>query len=128
FFLNKKFWASSMSIQDLGHINLNFFFKHLPTIAALIGIGLAIYLYLIRPSLPALIAQRFKRIYLFFYNKWFFDQLYNRLFLNNILKGGRILWLRVEQNLIDGYGPEGIAASIYQVAKRASQLQTGYIY
>jgi NADH-quinone oxidoreductase subunit L len=128
FFLNKKFWVSSMPIQDLSHMKLNFFFKNLPTIAALIGIGLAIYLYLIRPSLPAIIVQRFKRIYLFFYNKWFFDQLYNRLFLDNILKGGRILRLRVEQNFIDGYGPEGIAASIYQAGKRASQLQTGYIY
>ncbi|AIL13056.1 NADH:ubiquinone oxidoreductase subunit L [Candidatus Paracaedimonas acanthamoebae] len=128
FFLNERFWEASMSIQDLSHLNLNFFLKHLPTIAAFIGTGLAIYLYLIRPRFPILIAQRFKKIYLFLYNKWFFDEFYSRLFVSNTLKGARILWLRIDQKVIDGYGPEGFASIVYQVAKRASQLQTGYIY
>lgn len=128
FFLNKKFWGGSIPIQDLNHLHLNFFLKHLPTIAAFIGIGLAIYLYLIRPQLPVLIAQRFKKVYLFLYNKWFFDELYSRLFLHNTLKGAHVLWLSIDQKIIDGYGPEGFASVVHRMAKRASQLQTGYIY
>ena len=109
-------------------MHLNFFLKHLPTIAAFIGLGLAIYLYLIRPQLPVLIVQRFKKVYLFLYNKWFFDELYSRLFLHNTLKGAHVLWLSTDQKIIDGYGPEGFASVVYRMAKRASQLQTGYIY
>lgn len=128
FFLNKEFWGSSMPIQEISDVHLNFFFKYLPTIAAFIGIGLAIYLYLIRPQLPELIIQKFKRIYLFLNNKWFFDEIYSRVFLYKTLKNARILWLSVEQKIIDGYGPEGVASVVYLIAKRASQLQTGYIY
>ncbi|MBN9343347.1 MAG: NADH-quinone oxidoreductase subunit L [Caedibacter sp. 38-128] len=128
FFLNEKFWGGSIPIQNLNHLHLNFFLKHLPTIAAFIGLGLAIYLYLIRPQLPVLIVQRFKKVYLFLYNKWFFDELYSRLFLHNTLKGAHVLWLSTDQKIIDGYGPEGFASVVYRMAKRASQLQTGYIY
>lgn len=126
FFLNEKFLRSFMPMHEGKH--LNFFFEHLPTIAVFIGIGLAIYLYLIRPQIPVLIVQRFKKVYLFLYNKWFFDELYNRLFLSNTLKGARFLWLETDQKIIDGYGPEGIASFVGRMAKRASQLQTGYIY
>lgn len=126
FFLDERFWEGTIRIQNLNH--LNFFLENLPTMSAFLGIGLAIYFYLVRPQLPSLIVQRFKKIYLFLYNKWFFDELYNRLFLSNTLKGARILWLNIDQKIIDGYGPEGFASVVYRIAKRASQLQTGYIY
>ena len=55
--------------------------KVAPVIVGLFGIGLAYYMYIVRTDLPAKVVARFGKLYLFFYNKWYFDELYDRLFV-----------------------------------------------
>jgi NADH-quinone oxidoreductase subunit L len=97
-------------------------------VVALSGILAAFYAYMVRTSLPARLAVTFRPIYLFLYNKWYFDELYNFLFVRPALRIGRGLWKGGDGAVIDGLGPDGLAATTVGVARRAGRLQTGYVY
>jgi len=92
------------------------------------GIGIAYGLYIRNPSKPKQIAKDFKGLYEFLLNKWYFDELYNALFVRPSFIIGRFLWKRGDGTVIDGMGPDAIAAGTLIVAKRAGRLQTGYVY
>ena len=64
----------------------------------------------------------------FLYNKWYFDELYDRLFVRTAKYLGYGLWKSGDGAVIDGVGPDGIAAATRDVAARASRLQSGYVY
>ena len=94
----------------------------------LTGIGIAYGLYIRNPEKPKQIAKDFKGLYEFLLNKWYFDELYNALFVRPSFVIGRFLWKRGDGTVIDGMGPDAIAAGTLIVAKRAGKLQTGYVY
>src|SRR6266853_227488 len=100
----------------------------LPLLAAAIGIGVAYLFYMYRPHWPALVAERLRPIYLFLLNKWYFDELYDRLFVQPAFALGRGLWKQGDGAVIDGVGPDGIAARTLELAVRAGRLQSGYVY
>jgi NADH-quinone oxidoreductase subunit L len=100
----------------------------LPLIAAVSGIAAAYLFYMFRPEWPALFAERFRPIYLFLLNKWYFDELYDRLFVRPAFALGRVLWKEGDGAIIDGLGPDGIAARTIDLAVRAGRLQSGYVY
>jgi NADH-quinone oxidoreductase subunit L len=102
--------------------------KASPLVVGLIGIALATYLYLTRTELPAKIAAAFRPVYLFFLNKWYFDDLYDALFVRGAFKVGRGLWLGGDKAVIDGVGPDGISSTTLSLSRGASRLQTGYVY
>jgi NADH-quinone oxidoreductase subunit L len=81
-----------------------------------------------RPDLPALFAARLRPLYLFLLNKWYFDELYDRLFVRPAFWLGRFLWKQGDGAMIDGLGPDGISAQTIAMAVRAGRLQTGYLY
>ncbi|HRD78510.1 MAG TPA: NADH-quinone oxidoreductase subunit L, partial [Hyphomicrobiaceae bacterium] len=78
--------------------------------------------------LPAATARAFRPLYLFFLNKWYFDELYDRLFVRPAHAIGRVLWRTGDGKIIDGLGPDGIAARVLDAARGAVRLQTGYVY
>jgi NADH-quinone oxidoreductase subunit L len=100
----------------------------LPLFAGVAGIIVAFVCYIWQPGLPALIAARFRAVYLFLLNKWYFDELYDRLFVRTAHWLGYGLWKGGDGAVIDGLGPDGFAAATISMARRASRLQTGYIY
>jgi len=100
----------------------------LPTFVGLVGIGLAVVFYIVKPELPARLAATFRPIYLLLLNKWYFDELYDALFVRPAVRIGRGLWHTGDGAIIDGFGPDGIAATTRFFARRASGLQTGYVY
>ncbi len=100
----------------------------LPIIVGLIGIALAYALYMFKPDLPALIVRRFRAIHAFLYNKWYFDELYDWAFVRPAHWLGYGLWKSGDGALIDGVGPDGIAAATQDMAAKASRLQSGYVY
>ena len=101
---------------------------YLPLALGLAGIAAAYLGYIARPELPALFVKRFRALYLFVLNKWYFDELYSWLFVRPAFWIGEGLWKSGDGALIDGLGPDGIAAATRDLARQASRFQTGYVY
>jgi NADH-quinone oxidoreductase subunit L len=128
-----EFWGASIfvaadhtALADAHHVPL--WVKALPVAVALAGIAVAWHFYLRDPNLPARLADHFRGVYLFLLNKWYFDELYDRLFVEPAKRIGRGLWLGGDGAVIDGVGPDGIAAATIELARRAARLQSGYVY
>jgi NADH-quinone oxidoreductase subunit L len=83
---------------------------------------------MVRPELPALTAQRFPAIYALFYNKWYFDEIYDAVFVKPALAIGRLFWKKGDEAMIDGLGPDNIAARAQDMAGVLSRFQSGYLY
>ena len=99
-----------------------------PFIAMLGGLLMAIWFYIINPSLPGRLATAQKPLYLFFKNKWYFDELYNAIFVKPALALGRFLWKRGDGDAIDGF-LNGVAMGIVPFFTRlAGRAQTGFIF
>jgi NADH-quinone oxidoreductase subunit L len=102
--------------------------KLLPLVMGIIGIAFAFYAYMKARDLPAKIAAAFGPIYTFVYNKWYFDELYEVLFVRSAKALGRILWKSGDGAIIDGLGPDGISQVTVDLARRAGKMQSGYVY
>ncbi len=92
------------------------------------GFALAWLYYIKAPHLPGATARAFKPLYLFFLNKWYFDELYDRLFVRPAFWLGRLLWKTGDGRIIDGLGPDGIAARVQDMTGRVVKMQTGFVY
>jgi len=128
-----QFWGESLLVLDSHPALENA--HHMPTwvklaplVVGLAGIGLAYVFYIAAPGLPGLMAERFRAIYLFVLNKWYFDELYDFLFVRPAFVLGRGFWKSGDGAIIDGVGPDGIAAATLDIARRATRLQSGYLY
>ncbi len=102
--------------------------KWLPLGVGVAGIALAYLLYLAMPGVPGAIAARFQGIYQFLVHKWYFDELYDAVFVRPAFYLGRQFWKTGDGTLIDGLGPDGLAAATVNLAKRGARLQSGYVY
>jgi NADH-quinone oxidoreductase subunit L len=128
-----EFWRNSLTVLE-GHNTIEaahespFWVEIAPLVMGLIGIGLAYLFYAIRPDLPAATARTFGAIYRFLYNKWYFDELYDFLFVRGINLLGYGLWKQGDGALIDGLGPDGVSALTRDLARRAGRFQSGYVY
>ena len=99
-----------------------------PTVAMAAGFGVAWYFYITNPLVPFGLAKRFRGAYLFLLNAWYFDALYDALFVRPAKRLGRFLWKTGDGAIIDGIGPDGIAARVINITNRVVKLQSGYIY
>ncbi|MDC1212994.1 NADH-quinone oxidoreductase subunit L [Rhodospirillales bacterium] len=102
--------------------------KYAPLIVGTIGIAAAYVMYIARPDVPDKIAARFQGVYQFLLNKWYFDELYDKIFIRPAFALGRALWKGGDGALIDGVGPDGVSSAVRVMARRVSALQTGYLY
>ena len=102
--------------------------KLLPTVMMLIGWGVAYWFYLRRPDIPVTLAREQPGLYKFLLNKWYFDELYDFLFVRPTIRLGRLLWRGGDGWLIDGFGPDGVSARVIDVTRNVMRLQTGYLY
>ncbi|MCW0233531.1 MAG: NADH-quinone oxidoreductase subunit L [Ferrovibrio sp.] len=129
----KDFWGSSILIlenhkaMDEAH-SVPFLVKVGPIIVGIIGIFVAWIAYIRDTSLPHRAAAQQPLLYQFLLNKWYFDELYDRIFVRPAFWIGRVLWKGGDGKIIDGLGPDGFAATVVRLARRASILQSGYVY
>jgi NADH-quinone oxidoreductase subunit L len=100
----------------------------LPLVLALLGIVIAFVMYILKPEWPALAVSKIQPLYVFLVHKWYFDELYDFLFVRPAMRIGHQLWQGGDLGVIDGYGPNGFAAASVEIARRAMRLQTGYLY
>ena len=97
-------------------------------IAMVVGFAVAYLFYIRSPSLPNYFATQQSGLYKFLLNKWYFDELYDFLFVRSAKWLGRFLWKRGDGTVIDGLGPNGIAARVVDVTGQVVKVQTGYLY
>jgi NADH-quinone oxidoreductase subunit L len=102
--------------------------KLAPTVAAALGIAVAYLLYVFVPSLPGLLAAALPGLHRFLLHKWYFDELYDAVFVRPAFRLGRGLWQGGDAALIDGLGPDGVAALSRGLARRVAALSSGYLY
>ena len=102
--------------------------KILPILLALSGILFAFIYYFLFTGLPKKTAEIFYPIYLLFYNKWYFDEIYNLVFVKGFIKAGNLFWKYGDILTIDKYGPDGVSKIILRVSSRSVILQSGYLY
>src|SRR5215211_305789 len=100
----------------------------LPTLMMLAGFAVAYQFYIRRPDLPAELARSQEPLYRFLLNKWYFDEIYDVLFVNPVKRLGWILWKFGDEWVIDGFGPDGVSARVIDVTRNVVRLQTGYLY
>jgi len=99
-----------------------------PLVFSLIGLAVAAYVYLLKEGLGARLAARGGPLYTFFYNKWFFDELYDAVFVRGAKFLGDLFWKGGDQKVIDGLGPNGVAAVTALTGRQVGRAQTGYVY
>ncbi|MGG5889229.1 NADH-quinone oxidoreductase subunit L [Falsiroseomonas sp. HC035] len=97
-----------------------------PTVVGVAGIALAYVMYMFVPSLPGKLAASFAGVHRFLLNKWYFDELYDAIFVRPALYLARALWKTGDGRLIDGM-PNGAAAMAVGVAGGAVRLQSGRV-
>ncbi len=102
--------------------------KWAPFVMMVIGFAVAFLFYIVRTDLPERLARAFRPVYLFLLNKWYFDELYDVLFVRPAFRIGGFLWKGVDQRIIDGIGPDGVSARVLDVTAWVSRLQSGYLY
>ena len=130
---HSDFWGTSILVLPHHHAleeahHVDFWVKALPTIVAVIGILAAYFLYITKPHLPGVLAQRLRPLYLFSYNKWYFDELYDFAIVRPAKYLGYGLWKQGDGGVIDGIGPDGVASSAVAIARRFIKFQSGYVY
>lgn len=132
----QEFWGDSIfiladgdgkNIVDKAHY-VPFWVKALPVVVTALGIYLAWKFYIKDTSLPAKTAEAFEGLHKFFFNKWYFDEGYDWLFVRPAKRLARFLWQRGDVGVIDRFGPDGISSLARRAADKASKLQSGYVY
>ena len=115
------------NVLEAAH-NVPVWVRFSPTIAMLIGSLTAWLFYVAKPGLPAALAKRNHGLYQFLLNKWYFDELYNAIFVKPALKLGRFLWKKGDGSMIDG-GLNGLAMGIIPwLTRLAGRWQSGYVF
>ena len=84
--------------------------------------------YIRRPYLPVELAGQHPMLYQFLLNKWYFDELYDFIFVRPAKWIGHFLWKKGDGYVIDGFGPDGISARVLDVTRNVVKVQTGYLY
>ena len=136
FFLSyelKDLWGSSIYTHPDNHIleeihHSPFWVKKIPLVMMVIGFIIAILFYLLLKNVPSFLSNKLSFIYNFLYNKWYFDELYNFIFVNPLKRIGNFLWLFFDKKIIDGLGPDGISSLVISISRNVSKIQTGYVY
>ncbi len=98
------------------------------SVAMLTGLAGAYLFYIRAPQMPGALARAFRPIYLFLLNKWYFDELYDLLFVKPAFALGRLFWHRGDEQTIDRFGPNGMAWVVAQNSRVAGRIQSGYVY
>ncbi|MEH6495446.1 MAG: NADH-quinone oxidoreductase subunit L [Pseudomonas marincola] len=127
------FWGNAIFFAEGNTIMKDF--HHPPLWVVLLPLGAMIFgfllswnMYIRRTDIPVQLAKTHSALYQFLLNKWYFDELYDFALVRPSRWIGSKLWTIGDGKIIDGLGPDGVAARVLDLAKRASMLQSGYVY
>ena len=125
------FWAGSIHNAEHNHVlhdmhEVPAWVPIAPAVAGAVGILTAYVMYMFAPAVPAMLATRLRGLYLFLLNKWYFDELYDRILVRPTLATARVFWKTGDARIIDGM-PNGAAALVAEASRGAVRLQTGRV-
>ena len=124
-----NFWRESIFfLEPLSTDHPPLWFLILTPTLVTLSIPLAYYLFIKNKNFPAQLVNINKPLYEFLLNKWYFDELYDVLFVKPSKKFGLFLWKFFDVKIIDGFGPDGISDLIKKFSIKANKFQSGYIY
>ena len=124
-----NFWRDSIFfLKPLSTDHPPLWFLLLTPTLVILSIPLAYYLFVKNKNFPEQIVSINKPLYQFLLNKWYFDELYDVLFVKTSKKFGLFLWKFFDLKIIDGFGPDGISSMIKKFSVKANKFQSGYIY
>jgi NADH-quinone oxidoreductase subunit L len=129
----EAFWKGALATAPDNHIleeihHVPGWISWSPAVMMLLGFLLALWFYIVDTRKPATLAAQQPLLYRFLLNKWYFDELYDVIFVRPAMWLGRFFWRRGDGWLIDGFGPDGVAARVVDVTRGVVRLQTGYVY
>jgi NADH-quinone oxidoreductase subunit L len=127
----RAFWRDSLVITADNHVlesmhHLPGWVAPAPTVMGLLGIGMAYLAYMFQPWIPAWFARTFRPLYLLAYNKWYFDEIYDAIFVRPAFWLARNLWRVGDATIIDGM-PNGMATLTADSSRQVVRIQTGSI-
>ncbi len=126
-----EFWGASLAfdahlMEEIHHAPL--WVKLAPAAVMIAGFLIALQAYVRNTSLPSRFVAQFGILHRFLYQKWFFDEIYNSVFVRPSLWLGRFFWRRGDEGTIDRFGPNGAAALVVGGNRLTARLQSGYLY
>ena len=129
----EEFWKDALFTRPDNHVleemhHVPALIPWLPTIMMALGFLLALYMYIVEPKVPVQLAADHPILYRFLLNKWYFDELYDTIFVRPAMRLGRFLWRTGDLRVIDGLGPDGISARVLDVTRGVVRIQSGYLY
>ncbi|WP_221791837.1 NADH-quinone oxidoreductase subunit L [Aquisediminimonas sediminicola] len=125
------FWQGSLAFDaHLMHAmhEVPMWVKMSASAVMLTGFVIAWFAYVRSPGIPAAFVSQFRILHDFLYRKWYFDELYDVIFVKPAFAIGRFLWKRGDEGTIDRFGPNGVAALVVSGSRLAGRLQSGYVY
>jgi NADH-quinone oxidoreductase subunit L len=99
-----------------------------PFVMMVVGAVISYVFYIQRPYVPVQLAREHPMLYQFLLNKWYFDELYDFIFVRPAKRLGYFLWKKGDGFVIDGFGPDGVSARVLDVTRNVVKIQTGYLY
>ena len=124
-----NFWKNSIFFIELKpHDHLPLWLLLLTPLLVTIVIPVVFYMYIKDRSFIEGLRKTNEPIYNFLINKWYFDELYDFLFVKSLKKIGRFFWKSGDQNTIDKFGPDGFAKVVKYFSDKSVKFQSGYIY
>jgi NADH-quinone oxidoreductase subunit L len=129
----EQFWKKALYLGPDNHLlaeleEVPSYVQLAPTVMMAGGFLVALYVYILAPGTAARLAGLAPALYRFLLNKWYFDELYDRIFVRPAFWLGRLFWKGGDGAIIDRLGPDGVAARVVDITGRVVRLQTGYIY
>jgi NADH-quinone oxidoreductase subunit L len=124
------FWAGSIFYNEpLIHAmhGVPYWVKYSAFVVMVLGFVGAYVAYIAKPDIPAKFVATFASLHQFVYRKWYFDELYNALFVKPAFAFGRLFWQAGDIGIIDRFGPNGVADAVARGSVAAKRMQTGYL-
>ncbi len=127
--MSYDFWGSSIKfLEPLSIKHPPTWFLFLTPALVIISIPISFYLFIINKKVVEKLVRMNRPLYLFLKNKWYFDELYDYIFVNPSKRIGHFLWKKIDGSIIDRFGPDGISQLIKNFSIRAVKFQSGFIY
>ena len=126
--LQYSFWHHAIALHEGKHQYLPFIQTLIIKSSVAIGVMFAALIYFYKNHLSKSLAHNLDPLYSISLNKWYIDELYNSIFIKPYFYFANLFWKKGDENIIDGYGPNGVAKIVFLSSNYLSRFQSGYLY